>query len=461
MDRVVHVAHCIDTEGPLHESLAATFERLRTLFGLDLPPDAVTLRRLQAGAIDLGGREAAVQAVCHPRLLAYNDTWDRIDAMLADCMSRSFRTRSCDSFGGGWIYNWFCVDHVDYEINPRRRDLGIHNVFDHYRRLVEAQDPAADGLHFHFHPHAFRKEAHLCATHWWANSPHLFQILSRRVIDRLWFPAAHRPGFHVIRPESHWFLEQHVPFDYASQALRIDDPQNVQSGLSGGRFGDWRRAPVNWQPYHPDHDDYQVPGRCRRWVARCLNVGTRFGLLTETDVRQAFQEAADDKPVLLAVTNHDFRDLRPDVNDVRRLLARVAADHPGIGYRFCEAVDGFRRALKLPAGQPCELAPTVTAVGDAAHVLEVASPAPTFGPQPWLALRTTAGTYHHNNFEIVEPFHRWRYVFDAETFPLGALSDIGIAANNPGGVTTVAVLEVATGKTRQRLWHDGDSGTRA
>ena len=28
----VHVVHCIDTEGPLHESVEATFERLKRIF---------------------------------------------------------------------------------------------------------------------------------------------------------------------------------------------------------------------------------------------------------------------------------------------------------------------------------------------------------------------------------------------------------------------------------------------
>jgi hypothetical protein len=453
MDKTVYVVHCIDTEGPLHEPLAATFERLHALFGLKMAPDPLTLQRLQAGTIDLGGQEEAVRQALHPRLLAYNDTWDKIDAMLADCLSQDFRNRTRDSFGGGWIYNWFCVDHVGYDLNPRRRDLGYHRIFDYYRDMIARTDSGRDGVHFHFHPHAFVKEAHRCATHWWANSHHLFEVLSRRVIDRLWFPSAHRPGFHVIRPDSHWFLEQFIPFDFANQAMAVCDEPAEQSNLSSGRFGDWRRAPANWQPYHPDHDDYQVPGRCRRWVARCLNVGTRFALLREHDVRQAFHEAAAGKPVIMAFTNHDFRDLRADVQDVCRLLSRVAPDFPGVSFRFSEAGEAFRRALGLNREPPCDLDLQLNAVNEAVHVMESASRTPTFGPQPWLAIKTVTGTYHHDNFEIVEPFRRWRYVLDAETFPLRALDHIGVAANNSCGITTITRLEAATGKLSKERWH--------
>jgi hypothetical protein len=449
----VYVVHCIDTEGPLHESIEATFERLRDIFHLELEPSPDLLRRLQAGEVYLGGSEAAVQRVVDPHLLAYNDSWDKVDAMLAELMAPSFRRQTCDSSGGGWIYNWFCVDHVDYDANPRRRDIGYHHVFEHYRRLVRETRSSQDRLHFHYHPHSFRREAHRCATHWWSSSDSLQQILSRRVIDHHWFPAAHRPGFHVIRPDSHWFLEQHVPFDFSSQAMVNTGTDTAQFGLAGGRFGDWRRAPATWTPYHPSADDYQVPGNCRRWIARCLNVGTRYRLLQEQDVRQAFQEAAAGQPVVLAVTNHDFRSMGPDINDVRELLRRIAAEFPQVPFLFSEAVSAMRSALNLTALPPCELELVIRRVNDSTHVLEVHSSTPTFGPQPWLALRTSAGTYHSDNFDIDIPFHKWQYVFDEETFPLAALNAIGVAANNSFGSTTVAVIDPANANVVRKHWN--------
>ena len=78
----VYIVHCIDTEGPLYESVDVTFERLRSIFHLDLEPSVDLLRRLQAGTVNLGGLEAAVQKVVDPHLLAYNDTWDKVDGML-------------------------------------------------------------------------------------------------------------------------------------------------------------------------------------------------------------------------------------------------------------------------------------------------------------------------------------------------------------------------------------------
>jgi hypothetical protein len=449
----VYIVHCVDTEGPLHESVEVTFERLRAIFQLELEPSVDLLRRLQAGKVHLGGLETAVQKVVDPHLLTYNDTWDKVDSMLTELMRESFRTQVRDSAGKGWIFNWFCVDHVDYDSNPRRRDMGYHNIFEHYRARILTTGSSQDGLHFHYHPHSFSREAHRCATHWWSASDSLHQIISRRVIDHHWFPAAHRPGFHVIRPDSHWFLEQHIPFDFSSQAMVDNAVDGAQFGLLGGRFGDWRRAPATWEPYHPSADDYQVPGNCRRWIARCLNVGTRYRLLDERDVRQAFKEASEGKPVIMAITNHDFRNMGPDINAARELLIRVAADFPDVPFLFSEAVTAMRRALNLAPLPPCELELKIECVDNSTHVLKVHSSTPTFGPQPWLALKTVGGTYHFDNFDIDTPFHEWQYVFDEETFPLSALDAIGVAANNASGTTTVAVMDPVTQQISKQHWN--------
>ena len=455
----VHIVHCVDTEGPLYEPLEVTFERLRDIFQLELTPTIELLRRLQAGELDLGGLESAVQRVVSPHLLEYNDTWDKVDAMLTEVMHASFRTQLYDSAGNGWIYNWFCVDHVDYDWNPRRRDIGYHNIFKHYQRAMVNNSSLRDGLHFHYHPHPFSRQANHSATHWWASSDSLHQILSRRVIDHHWFPAAHRAGFHVTRPDSHWFLEQHIPFDFSNQAVDESETDSSQAGVSSGRFGDWRRATRTWTPYHPSADDYQLPGHCRRWIARCLNIGTRYRLLKESDVRQAFKEADCGRPAVLSFTNHDFRNISSDVMGVVEILRKMKAEFPDVPFLFSEAVTAMRSALNLPVLGPCELKISIEELSTSRHIVKVSSEVPTFGPQPWLALKTAAGTYHFDNFDIDMPFHKWQYVLDEETLLKSALSAIGIAANNSYGITSVVVIDPHTETAMTRYWNMPESNS--
>lgn len=446
---VVHVVHCVDTEGPLYESLGATFQRLRDTFHLDLEPSRELLADLQAGRVDLGGREEDVRRFLSPRLLSYNSSWDQVDAMLAETMAGDYRLLLPDSHGRGWVFNWFCLDHVDFDVNPRRRALGYHVVFDHYADLLAERGETRDALHFHFHPQHFLRHAHRCATHWWANSGKLFQVLARRIIDRGWFPAVNRPGFQVNRPDSHWFLEQFIPFDLASLATsQPEDPS--QFDVTNGRSGDWRRAPVTWEPYHPSHDDYQTPGSCRRWIGRCLNIGTRFANLTAEETRTAFEEARQGKPVVLAFADHDARDYRPDLAEARALLADASALYPDVDFVYCEAAQAMRSALGLPALPACDLDLDLRTHGDA-HVLTVRTAEPSFGPQPFLALKTVTGHYLHDNFDFQIPNREWTYVFDVETLPLKALETVGVAVNNAVGVTTVARLDAVTGRVRREV----------
>lgn len=440
---VVQVVHCIDTEGPLYESLDATFERLRAIFGVDLPPAPATLEQLRRGAIDLGGIEAEVAKVLSPDLARYNDSWEPLDAMLREIMAPDYRNRLTDSEGGGWVFNWFCVDHVGFTVNPRRRDLGFHNIFDHYAAMIRDTGSTRDGLHFHHHPLAPSREAHRCATHYFAQGPAIFEILARDVIDRMWFPCAFRPGFNAIRPDSAWLLEQFIPFDFSNQGT--DEDYSAQRDLAAGRFGDWRRAPRHWTPYHPDHDDYQSVGACRRWTARCLNVGTRLRLLLERDVEQAFIQAERGEPVVLAFANHDYRDMRPDIERVRGMLAAVSSRHPTVPWRHAEARGAMRAALRLPDAAPLRLDLALEGAR-----LSITADAPTFGPQPFLALKTRDGRYWHDNLDIQQPFRAWTYTFDADTVPWDALAAVGVGVCSPVGDVSVAVMECPSGAVRHR-----------
>lgn len=454
---VLHVVHCVDTEGPLDEGLEATFERLRGIFGVELQPCEENLGKLQRGEIDLGEKTDAVRRLLAPQLQAYKRNWDEVEEMLSRVTAPGFRSGVPDSFGGGWVYSWFCVDHVGYQANPRRRDLGHHRVFDRYAGLLRRPDNARDRLFFHYHPLPYNRMAHSCATSY-LNGNHLFEILARKVIERRWFPSVFRPGFHVTRPDSNLFLEQWIPFEYANQATPQKDDQ---PDLCDGRFGDWRRAPHTWGAYHPSHDDYQVPGNCRRWIFRCLNMEARLRRLTEEDVAEAFEQAGREGSAVLSFTNHDFRDMAPDVEAVRAMIARGAKRHPGVRFRYTDALDAARSHLGIGGGQPLGLLLSLKPDGAGALKLTVTAKAKTFGPQPFLAIRDREGSYFHDNLDFGLDGASWHYTFDWQTFPPERVDTIGVAANGAQGQTEVAVIDPATGRTETVRLNFNESGRPA
>lgn len=162
----------------------------------------------------------------------------------------------------------------------------------------------------------------------------LTEILCRRILDDAWFPVVNRPGFHAERPDSHAFLEQWIPFDYANQS---HEDETDQPDLAGGRFGDWRRAPAHGAvTIHPMMTIRRLGDR-RRMIFRCLNVGTCLRPLKPSHLRQAFLEARQSGKAVLAFADHDYRDIRPDVEAVRAMVAAVRAEFPDVSLRFSGA----------------------------------------------------------------------------------------------------------------------------
>lgn len=421
-DAKVLLLHAVDTEGPLFESTSETVARINRIAGLSLPAETSTLHSIRAGEIDLGAASDVVANVL--RYSEFLGDWGAVRSMLGTIMSSDFRQENSDSTGRPWVYNWHVLDHLGYDVNPRRRDIGYHNVFDVYRELIAGSE---DELGFHFHPDHYYPHAHLCGTNY--NTSHtLFTILARRLVDRNWFPRSFRAGFHTERPDSHLFLEQWIPHDFSNQAIDADDSTVGQLDLSDHRFGDWTRAPTRWGWYHPHHDDYQRPGACRRRIFRCLNIGTRHRCITEAEVRRAFIDVQQDgADVVVGVTNHDFRDMASDVAWLKRTFDANAKE-AGIAWRSASVADTF-------APWRSDATRSIWSIdgGGRSTKLQITYDADIFGPQPFMAVKLFNEVYHHVNLDTVQPFREFSYVFDENTVSIDRVQSIVVGTNDRHG----------------------------
>lgn len=445
MPATVYIVHAIDTEGPLYESIEAKFERLTELFGIEqIEASRTNLERLGRGEIDLGPRTAQIQSVLTTHKSATLGSWDQIEEMLGRVCEPGFRNQYPDDTGKGWIYNWFCMDHVGYITNPRKRDTGFLNIHDYYADLIKSQPWAEDTLEFHFHPMSTYREAHRCATHYF-RSDELFQSLCRRIIEREFFPACFRAGFQAERPDSHWFLEQFIPYDISNMAT--EDTSDIDNSIDfrHGRSGNWRKAPFDWSVYHPSHDDYQVPGTCRRLIGRALNLGSRIGSMTQSEMDKAFARAATGQDTVVGLCSHDWRDLEPEVKRSLAMIRQSKKRYPEVPFRFSGAVEAFRTQLtpqqrqQEPLRLSLQLHPEDPGI-DVPFIEIRTEQGQVFGPQPFLAIKTKGNRYIHDNLDFDAEPGRWYYAFHGDTLPLQDVAEIGIAANDIQGNTCVIKL---------------------
>ncbi|MEQ8319692.1 MAG: hypothetical protein RH946_05455 [Rhodospirillales bacterium] len=446
-EKLVLIVHAIDTEGPLYESPAASFERLEELFGITgLPKTPSTLEKLRNWEIDLGGNEGKVAESLNSHRTNFMADWGKLNAMLERCMSPGFRNAMPDSFGAGWVYNWHTLDFVGYDVNPRRRDMGHHNIFDHYQEILARDPDCADAVHFHFHPMSTYNEAHRCATSY-LRTPYLWDILCRKVIERAWFPVAFRAGFQAERPDSHWFLEQFIPFDISNMATDDSTELDQMIDFRNGRSGDWRRAPADWSVYHPDHDDYQKPGQCRRVIGRALNVFSRVASIDQREMDKAFARADTGQVSVVGICSHDWRDLGPEVDYVRELTAVAQKKYPNVKFKYAEEVEAFRTALGYGEEANTEaldftLELDRNPADDVPNLTVETKRGRVFGPQPFLAIETRGNRFIHDNFDFSQSGDRWHYAFHGDTLPLADVRRIGVGAADKYGNACVRVVEV-------------------
>ncbi|MFC1745496.1 hypothetical protein ACFL35_15990 [Candidatus Riflebacteria bacterium] len=426
---ILYIVHCVDTEGPLYESVDATFERIKNTFGLEFKASQEQLRRLKRGEDLPENLKDRVLEFVSDKRLSYNSTWDKLDKMLNEIMSCDWRNRYCDDFEQDYIFNWFIVDHVGYKTNPRRRALGYNVVFEHYLEKLREFPAVKDALYWHYHPTSFFFEAHKTSNNFSYSNEHL-KILSHRIIDHLYFPAAFRPGSHTERSDINLFLEQWIPFDYGNQGMPERMEDKLQKDICEGRFGDWRRATSEWETYHPDLYDYQKKGDMKRFICRCLNVGSRVRPITRNEISRAFKRALE-KPTILSVTNHDEREMRDGIDWFMKSVREEQEKYPQVRIRHENAIDAVRKTYPLPSE-----APTILKFCWEDKRLLVRADKKIWGPQPFLCFKTRDLRYIYENFDFQEEL-TWSFVFDQETVELEQLEAIGVATNDNYGNTSV------------------------
>ena len=318
------------------------------------------------------------------------------------------------------------MDHIDYETDDRDKVIGYHKLYDIFDKRIKEEPAFDDILEFHFHSNAPTKHSSHSNTFWLRDSK-IYNIILRRLIDRNFFPMINRPGFHSVSPDSHWFQELFIPFEFANQSLAKNRNE---------RFSDWSRAPRTWEGYHPCHDDYQSIGNSRRKIFSCLNVGTRHSLIDEDSILYAIEEAKQGKKPILAVTNHDFRQMKDDSLFLNDLLNCTFSKEKNIAFKYCNAREALNLNYKSDVFD-------VVFTGKNDAVMKVTSDQKIFGPVPFFGFKTVDNQYIYDNLKIIKPFLEWEYEFDEQNSDLTKINKIALAANLVGGGQKKNIIDVA------------------
>ena len=444
----VYVVHCVDTEGPLDESITDTFKRIEEITGIHLEPSESTLKKIQEKRIDLSGKEDILADIFSERLLSYNRDISSIRRMLEEITADSFRMRHIDSYGGGWKYSWFIMDHIDYEYNPRYRLTGYNAIYDLYKDFYLNHKIKEDEFQWHVHANGTYKEGNRSGHTYW-NSRVVMESLAHRLIDRGDFPSAVIAGMWTESADSHWLFEQFFPYDFSNKACKNNCFS--QDDIQQSRSASWSRAKSDWSWYHPSHDDYQTEGNCRRTIFRSLNVSSRVYAITQEDVYQAFDRANKGEDTVLAIDGHDFRDMRYDINEVYEYIIRAKERYHNVQWKN-ETASAAAHAVLKEAREPIKLDIAIKTHSSRRISIDIETNISSFGAEPFFSVKMRGGRYIVERLMVIEPFRKWKYTFDDNTVIPDDVESIGIATNSQCGTGVLKTLTLTGMILYEKQW---------
>ena len=166
-----------------------------------------------------------------------------------------------------------------------------------------------------------------------------------------------------------------------------------------------------------------------------MNIGTRHSVINKDHIQLAINEVKNGKKPIIAITNHDFREMKDDVKFINHLLNEEFNKHKNVNFKYCNV----REAL----GLNCSIQNfDYTFEGFNKNILRITTKDKLFGPSPFFGYKTMDKRYIFDNLTIVRPYFEWIYHFDNENVDITNINKIGLAANQITGIQKIDVIEL-------------------
>ncbi len=417
----------------MSERLQDTFARVEEKFDLKIVPSQDNLNKLQKQLIEMNDvvKSKKIADFVAPHQLNFLSSWEEIKNSL-DLVDKK-RLLLTDDYGDPWCMTFFCVDHINYSDNPRNKNYGVGEIHSYYKKRIENNN-FKDELQWHYHPKSISTNPVGLGTSFDNTLNEIHHILCHRIINHEFFPTCYRPGYHAEGQDANFFLEQWIPFDFANQRYH---EQVVDLEINDYRIANWNRAPNIWNAYHPSRENVQQVGAFQRWVFRCLNIGSRHENITKEHIEAAFMEARDTGSSVLAITNHDYRQMVSDIEFMHDSIHFTKEKFPTVQVQYVSASTAARMSLDLDEIDK----PQVKIFISQEKLVITLIRGKLFSVQPYLAILTKSGIYLHDNLNPSK-IGIWDYKFSSDFIELSQIKKIAVAYVGENGRAYIEKLDI-------------------
>jgi hypothetical protein len=352
-------------------------------------------------------------------------------------MDPDFRAQFVDSYGQPLKMTWWMMagNIFRYATNT---DVPVPNIMTLYlMKKYHGGNVVINGDELSLHYHTFTWTDYNSDGLYYWNQALTFPecqedwdyTLAQFLLEEEVFPVSFRSGWHYM---DNWWqaeLDSVLPYSMhcASPSVHSDTTEPTDNNY------DWSQATLEFIPYHPSPENYQLPGDGPGWNVRCRY----FGSVNSNNLGDIFAQADAGIDQVACIWSHlPETPFLTDIARIDSLAHEAAALYPEVNFRYCTAIEAMQRWM----GTADTMAPDLTLQqipsGDDVS-FSISTDEPIFQPVPFVAVKTV---YEEYLVLPCEPTgtNQWE---TTESIPLDQLARAGAVVCDTVGNQAMAFID--------------------
>ena len=354
-------------------------------------------------------------------------------------MDPGFRSQLLDSYGQPMKMTWWMMagNIFRYATNT---NIPVPNIMTLYlMQKYHGESVMTNGDELSLHYHTFFWSDYDQDGMWYWNQALSFEesrddwevTLAQFLLVENVFPVSFRSGWHYMDNAWQHTLNDLLPYSMhnAWPANRTDTTEPLDNTYH------WSESPASFIPFHPDLENYQIPGNSPGWNVRSASFQQ---VIADGLMDSVFAYAAAGTDQVACFWAHlpetDFVDNMGIMND---LAHAASALYPEVDFRYCTAIEAMQRWR----GTLDTRAPEVTIVETGSlneRSYMITSDEELFQPQPFVALKYKDESYRTINCTAISA-HSW----ETDIIPHALeLAKLAVAATDTAGNLTTRSISL-------------------
>ena len=354
-------------------------------------------------------------------------------------MDPAFRAQFVDSYGQPLKMTWWMMagNIFRYATNT---DMPVPNIMTLYlmkKYHGENVEINGDELSLHYHTFAWT-DYNGDGLYYWNQSQTFMECyddwnvtLAQFLLEEEVFPVSFRSGWHYMDNDWQAVLDSVLPFSMhnASPSVHSDTTEPTDNNY------DWSQATLEYIPFHPSPENYQIPGDGPGWNLRCRYFGSA---ITSSTIENLFAQANTGIDQVACIWSHlPETPFLTDIAKIDSVVHEAAALYPDVNFRYCTAIEAMQRWQGLADTTAPALSLQEIPSGDDVS-FRITTDEAIFQPVPFVAVKTICEEYLMMDCESIGT-NEWE---TTDPIPRDQLVRVGVTVCDTLGNQSMAFLDI-------------------